>query len=55
MKDEVFIDPSAVTPKQLNETEMSNLAGGMPIIVAAAACGGNLVVVAGMAITAVVA
>ncbi len=56
MKDEVFIDPSAVTPIQLNETEMSNLSGGLPVIIfALGLCAGGLVCVAGMAITAAVA
>ncbi len=55
MKDEVFIDPSAVTPKQLNEIEMANLSGGLPVLAFAMACGGSLACVAWMAITAAVA
>lgn len=44
MKNDVFIDPSAVTPRQLCENEMAALSGGLPIavIIWVTSCGEGL-------------
>ncbi len=33
MKEKIFIDPKAITPRELRPDEMSELEGGIPILI----------------------